>query len=364
MAKDRPDLTGGLLQSTFGGEYVPPSGGDATMVPPGSFEVLQNLRPRGRERRYLETVDGVAKLYAGISGGGPGRGIARITTPGGRRVFIEVVGDKIYAVDNETGPQVDHVGGKDVWVEVPIPGASDGGPVLSWDDQSGSVNDFGRWSVDHEPTYWGASGPNGQPVVRFGGTPGAWDAQDALWLPYSDDLDFDALSAFTVMMVVVPQKLPTGSDLQTLIGSQDRDGNNPGWRLALNASGQLVFVMRQDSANLSKKLQLTSTGTLSAGTAYCLSLVKSASKAYSPIAGDFSLYINSDATADTPTTDADGLDATTRSGERIYLGSWQAATEWYQGDFAAIVIARRALSDADRQTIQNAWATKFGLTLT
>ena len=220
------------------------------------------------------------------------------------------------------------------------------GAVSQIDDKSGNNYHLTQSTGASQPSLVSGA-QNGLSVLRFDGTDDSFDA--------ADFADLAAGEAITV--ICVAKRAGTGST-HTLIAKFDSVSGNhlseDGWSFRLNAGDKLNFVASRDASYT----QVISSATVSAAATSVLSFKTTSGS----LTSSSSLYKNGQIVSSSSTGTVETLDNSTYPvviGRLDYQG---AAYDFWDGDICEILVYDSALSDADREAVEDYLMTKWGIT--
>jgi hypothetical protein len=231
---------------------------------------------------------------------------------------------------------------------------SHGDAITTWEDQSGYGNHAAQSNNNFKPILIAEGGLNGRQVVRFDGS------NDVLNVGNNFSLDMDQITMFLVYRST-PQ-----DDYSNEIGvitAKSRGWTNRSWWLAVNnnfsAGGSEAgidpgAIWFRTSSGGSIANTLYHNGTYNDGNAYMVSVV------VPPTANNETskLYIDGDQKHETGSS---AIDHAENQVMRIGAGTTNnGSTErWFDGDIAELIIYNRALSDEERQAMEQALQAKW-----
>lgn len=222
--------------------------------------------------------------------------------------------------------------GLQTWYKADQGVTSSGGFVSSWADASGHNNSATQSTSANQPSLV-ASSLNGLPVIHFNGS----STQLALTRPISAD--------FTIVVEFRSSQI-SGSSTQWYNGAGLVDGEVAGvandFGLSLNQGH--IFGGTGNPDNTAS----------SASASYADNVAHTAVFKRVAATGALSLYVDGQL-AGTATGGTQQL----TSPPRLVLGSLQTNINYYSGDIAEVLIYSQALSDADRQTVENYLRNKW-----
>jgi hypothetical protein len=207
------------------------------------------------------------------------------------------------------------------------PAVNDGDVVGCWEDQSGNGNDATQATTAKKPVVK-LGIVNGKPVVRFDGIDDKLIISSTLNISGAQDRTFFAVCK-------------TSSGTSEPVFSINADSSVAGKRWTVRgASGKL-------------RIEIAGSGYNSALRTTAMSVL--AVKLYGSTLGDHILYRNSVSESASGTSTVDTLDTNTQ------LGSYVSGTAFLNGDIAEILVYNSALSDADRQAIEDYLDNKYNV---
>jgi hypothetical protein len=219
------------------------------------------------------------------------------------------------------------ISGLVLWLDADaIEGLNDGDPVTTWEDQSGQGHDFAQPTASAKPTYQ-TNELNGKPIVRFDGT------DDFLRRTDNDVGAFgtDPFSIFIVIQttdstarILLKENEAGGGDGLYIYG----DGND---YLYWNGTTGIAIGASDSSFHL---IAVTRSGTGAGG-----------------------LVPYYDAAAQTAGTESRTLSGTTT----LYIGTTNDDPVYLAGDIAEIIIYDSALSQANRESVEDYISNKYGI---
>ena len=215
-----------------------------------------------------------------------------------------------------------------------IAGLNDDDPVPLWADLSGQGNDATQAIAANQPAYK-AGILNGKPVVRFDGVDDFLDTNNVAF-------DFTAES-FTVLMVLRVDGIGAAGK-NRIIGNA---GNLVhGWEIALNQANTAVEFLTHQAGTR----QITASNPVNQDQWYSTTVVRSAADAV--------IYI--DGTDDTVLAGTHIDPATSATNLRIGAYAFGPGGGFdFDGDIAEILIYNRALSNAERQEVEQYLGIKW-----
>jgi hypothetical protein len=222
----------------------------------------------------------------------------------------------------------DQIAGLKLWLEADSLSLSDGDPVGTWTDQSGTSNNATQATAGFKPLY--KTGIiNGKPVVRFDG------ADDYLAFPTGP-------TASSTVFVVAKLNAAPGSQPQyaPFIIFGDSTGGVSGSRICARLAGtnwgSFAFSSEVSSGeNLSNNVPALLEITTTSGSTILYREGTQKATATDHAAGPGTSQIN-------------------------WICGETGATRWLSADIAAIVIYDSVLSTSDRQSIENYLLVKYG----
>lgn len=223
------------------------------------------------------------------------------------------------------------ISGLVLWLDADaIEGLNDGDPITTWEDQSGNNNDATQSTGSAKPTYQ-TNELNGKPVVRLDGTDDYLDFGDPAALDFGTN-------SFSIFIVV------KAADEEAAVFVKDNyagDGNG-------------ILIFRSSSAT-DNYAYYNGTDTIVIGTAdanyHLLEVVRSGT-------GAGQLAVFRDGVAGTPGTESRTLD----NAINAYLGISNSVDDVFlNGDFAEIIIYDSALSQANRESVEDYISSKYGI---
>lgn len=217
-----------------------------------------------------------------------------------------------------------------------IRGVADGAAVAAWPDSSGNKNDAAQPVAAQRPMYV-LRGINGLPAVHFTAEK---STQLVLPRPVQDD--------FTIVCVFrSAQGIGSGDGWYSGAGLVDGEVAGPknDFGLSLSARGQVL------GGTGSPDTTVASDGGFNDGKPHVVTFKRTQS------AGAISLYVDGGLVD----SGMGGVQALTDP-PRLTLGSIQVDTGFLTGDIAEVQIYATALSDSDRQALEKALKTKYGIT--
>jgi len=222
--------------------------------------------------------------------------------------------------------------GLQTWYKADQGVTSSGGLVSSWGDTSGHNNNATQSTSANQPSLV-ANSLNGLPVIHFNGS----STQLALTRPISSD--------FTIVVEFRSSQL-FGSGTQWYNGAGLVDGEVSGvandFGLSLNQGRVLGGTGSPD------------TTASSASASYADSNAHTAVFKRVAATGALSLYVDGQLVGT-----ATGGKQQLTSPPRLVLGSLQTNLNYFSGDIAEVLIYSQALSDTDRQTVENYLRNKW-----
>ena len=222
--------------------------------------------------------------------------------------------------------------GLQTWYKADQGVTSSGGLVSSWGDTSGHNNNAMQSTSANQPSLV-ANSLNGLPVIHFNGS----STQLALTRPISSD--------FTIVVEFRSSQL-FGSGTQWYNGAGLVDGEVSGvandFGLSLNQGRVLGGTGSPD------------TTASSASASYADSNAHTAVFKRVAATGALSLYVDGQLVGT-----ATGGKQQLTSPPRLVLGSLQTNLNYFSGDIAEVLIYSQALSDTDRQTVENYLRNKW-----
>ncbi len=308
-----------LAPTTLKGEITSSDGGDAV--------VMAEVRVQGSGERTFSGGDG-GYLLTGLE---PGRRVVSVSAQGYQSVIWQVDIGSAGAVQTldfallsagAAGFDPTSVSGCQLWLQAEaITGPSDGDPVLTWSDESGSDHHAAQTQASRQPTFQ-TGVMSGRPVVRF-------DGSDCMSLSLSE-----VSTEHTFFFVI---------DLAALGGHHNWLFDSQGGRLTLDAakSASPYRVRWYDS----------SWRNVAAGVAgrQILTWV---------FAGTTGEVFRNGASLGTGTYNPASLGGTTALGSN-YNGNQNR----FAGDMAEVVYYNRALSAADRQQVEQYLSNRYAIPL-
>lgn len=247
-----------------------------------------------------------------------------------------------HAVQVRVLPQKDPVPPTDrlaVWLKADtITGLEDGAPVTRWLDSSPNKIDPYQDKESKQPVFR-AKAAGGRPAVHFDGVDDLLKTQ-----PYRGLMQTSYDGTFFV--VFKPEKTPEPRALLshdfTTLSVAGPDGSAAYQVMLFQPGGKSVI-----DATLS-----TAKGAVPPDAWHTLTLVRSGDKA-----GQFHMYVDG-----TP-NDNNVAMPYHREGNEVYglIGAGRMEKTPFKGDLAELIIYSRALSDAERQAVENYLAEKYGL---
>lgn len=203
------------------------------------------------------------------------------------------------------------IAGLQLWLDASqITGLGDGDPVATWPDESGNGNNATQPSSGARPTYQ-TNEINGLPIIRFDGV--------------DDELSFILTTPQPFTMFFVAKEITPAASGYGI----------PAWRMGYDSASQLFLY---------------------GNTGFALPCTRDTSPHLfggKASAGNGQMYFDGGGLGGTSPTDA------AWSGTS-YLCS-NGAGGFYQWDMAEFIIYDSALSDVDRQAVENYLAAKYGL---
>lgn len=308
-----------LVPTTLKGEITSSDGGDAV--------VMAEVRVQGSGERTFSGGDG-SYLLTSLEAG---RRLVSVSAPGYQSVAWQVdIGsagavqtlDFVLLSAGAAGFDPASITGCRLWLQAEaITGLSDGAPVLTWSDESGSDHHAAQTQASRQPTFQ-TSVINGRPVVRF-------DGADSMSLSLSE-----ASTEHTFFFVI---------DLAALGGHHNYLFDSHEGRLILDAakSASPHVVRWRDS----------SWRNVAAGVAghQILTWV------FSGTTGE---VFRNGASVGTETYNPTPLGGTTALGSN-YSGNQNR----FEGDIAEVVYYNQALAAADRQQVEQYLSNRYAIPL-
>ena len=222
------------------------------------------------------------------------------------------------------------------WFKADALSYTNGAPVASWIDSSGSGNTATQSTVTPQPSYVSAA-INGRPAVRFNAAE-------------SDNLAFnrpvkDNFAIFCVFRST--QGIGTGTNFYNGAGlvSGEKNGVTSDFGLSLNVSGKLL------AGTGSPDVTIASTGvTFNNGSAHVAVFRRTQAT------GLLELFADGIAQG----TATGGVQSLTAPASLV-LGSHPVLNNYLTGDIAEVKIYEGIISDADRSAVSSALAFKYGI---
>lgn len=231
------------------------------------------------------------------------------------------------------------IDGIQLWLDASqITGLTDGDTVATWSDESGESNDATQSTSSYQPTYQ-TNELNGEPIVRFDGTDDYLDLGTQI----------NNLSNYTVFIV---HKMISTSGDQVLLGSTDSAGNNKnsmfffGYHPSLwggfgDGVGATVSSYNSISASTNS---IIATQKYTTGNSYV--------NGYKDGVESARTVILSNATSILTTTYS------------VAVGRYGGYAGYYaNADIAEIIVYDTALSDTDREKVEEYLADKYDIDL-
>jgi hypothetical protein len=214
-----------------------------------------------------------------------------------------------------------------------------GGAVDGWADQSGNGRDFSAPAGTNRPAYTGTL--NGLPVLTFDGT--------------TDYLTGDAESltlgqAVTGLTMILVVKY-AGATIQRAFGLSTS--------AAVDGVRALVGVSATQWQTGGRRLDADSVVLLSGGTASTATVIQSSLLRYSVATG--AVFVNGASQVDTTFQTAGN--SQNGASLRTIIGGGLNLANFLQGDIAEIIVYQRALSDAERASVERYLSVKWGIAI-
>jgi hypothetical protein len=224
------------------------------------------------------------------------------------------------------------------------------GAVARWQDKSGNNRHFTQSSSGSRPLRK-TNVQNGRDVIRMDGVNDYMDG--------GDYLDLTSSSALTIFAVVKRASTGTADKIIVKYGYNTSTGLDYGWDFAFNTANKLTGGV----TNGGQYTVLTSDATVAASS---FSLVvfkitggsaKTSGVYYKNGSSLASTYIYDPANGNVQ--DSGDTTFPVRIGVNEYNGSF---SQWFDGDFAEVVVYNTALSDTDRSAAEQYLISKWGIT--
>lgn len=217
-----------------------------------------------------------------------------------------------------------------------IVGLSDGAAVSTWSDLSGQGNDATQTTATNQPTYR-LNAINGRPVVRTDGVDNFLNVNGITGALGGND---------NPHTVAIAGKILAVADSKDILGGLGTGDNL--YVFALNDPGGGVGYQsnRRDAASVSANVN---GGTANTSTHIFVLIFYGTT---------ISLFVDNVAVINATASDVGAITLTSaRIGSRDGIGTF------INMDYAELAVYNRAITDTERQRIQNAWAARYGVTL-
>ena len=239
----------------------------------------------------------------------------------------------------------DAAGDLALWLEADVGVTKDGSDHVSgWVETSVNAYALAQATSGYQPT-WRASVAYTHPVVTF-------DAVDDV-LQHGTALDFAGLSGATWFVVLRLSVLDNIGGLTKWILARD-DAGNRGWALGHSSWVPWVLVSTPSGGFVQRDATVDLRNVVGDSDPMHLIVAR-----YHGLAGTLDLWVDGVASNGTLTGTVPATIA--GSGPALRLGASARATQYYQGDIAAVVVYGRALAPSEREGVEGHLLAKYGI---